>query len=73
MNLLSIPSEFCPECRLKSGYCSMIVNEVGTFREHLDKSKEEDIRAAMFGKNSPRYREVYVVQKYVCLKGEGFP
>lgn len=73
MNLLSIPSELCPECRLKTGHCSMVVSEVETFREQMDKAKEEDIRAEMFGKKSPRYREVYVVQKYVCLKGKGFP
>lgn len=72
MNLLTIPSESCPECRTPGGNCSILVKELDTnLREQGVKIDEADFRALSFGKRPKSYREAYVVHKYICLKGKG--
>jgi len=70
MNLIAIPSENCPICRIPGGQCSVLVKEVESLRAWNVKSNETDFRAEFKGGRSPQNREAYVVHQYFCLKGK---
>lgn len=69
--MISIPSEQCPVCRVKGGHCSMMILPLDTLRVWSVKNDESQFRKEMEGRNGPYYREAYLVQEYVCLKGKG--
>ena len=71
MNLISIPSEYCPKCKIPNGNCAMVVRKVDSLRDMSVKNDEPDFRAEVFGKRKPNWREAYTVEEYVCLHGGG--